>query len=120
MGYRSQIYIRYNITYTRGSASAAPETCNYKGLIAKHFDWNYSAEMISRARYLISEIRYEFLTNKWFFGTKEKIRKLEAFCNVNFDERDVAVSSDILENIITTIYNIYLTRTTTMVSFSSM
>lgn len=59
MGQRSQIYIRYNVNYVYGSATDHPKTQNFKGLIARYFQWNYGERMISRARYIIEEIKDE-------------------------------------------------------------
>ena len=99
MGQRSQIYIRYNVNYVSGSSTANPKTRNYKGLIARHFGWNYGERMISRARYVIEEIQDEFMKYKWNFGEKEKLEKLKRFCETNFDMKDIIFSSDIVKEI---------------------
>ena len=46
MGQRSQIYIRYNVNCVYGSATENPKTCNYKGLIARYYGWNYEEELL--------------------------------------------------------------------------
>ena len=57
MGERSQIYIRYNVNYMIGSLTENPEAHNYKGLIARYFQWNYGERMVIRARYVIESIK---------------------------------------------------------------
>jgi hypothetical protein len=86
MGQRSQIYIRYN---------------NKTGvqLIARYFGWNYGERMVSRARGII-----EWLDSRkqWFdylFDSVSNVKELERICDVNFDMRDVMISSDILQEI---------------------
>ena len=90
MGQRSQIYIRYNVNCNG---------CNYKGLIARYFGWNYGERMISRARYVIEEISEEFLRYKYFFRDEEKLEKLVRFCETNFDMKDIVRSLDIIEDV---------------------
>ena len=85
MGQRSQIYIRYNVNYVYGSATDHPKTQNFKGLIARYFQWNYGERMISRARYIIEEIKDEFMEYKYCFNDNEKLEKLKRFCETNFD-----------------------------------
>lgn len=91
MGQRSQIYIRYNINY--GSYT----TQNYKGLIARYYQWNYGERMVSRARYIIERIHSEFMEWKWCFGDAQKIEKLKRICDVNFDIKDIVFSTDIIK-----------------------
>lgn len=91
MGQRSQIYIRYNVTDDYGK--------NYKGLIARYFQWNYGERMVSRARYIIEEIKDEFMEYKFLFGDSWKIKKLEHYCDVNFDMKDITLSSDIIKEV---------------------
>lgn len=90
MGQRSQIYIRYNVNCNG---------CNYKGLIARYFGWNYGERMISRARYVIEEISEEFMKFKYYFRDEEKLDKLVRFCETNFDMKDIVRSLDIIENV---------------------
>ena len=99
MGERSQIYIRYNVNYMIGSLTENPEAHNYKGLIARYFQWNYGERMISRARYIIEEIKDEFLEYKWMFGNDERLEKLKRLCDVNFDIKDITLSSDIIKEV---------------------
>ena len=99
MGQRSQIYIRYNVNYIRGSLTENPETHNYRGLIARYFQWNYGERMVSRARYILERIQNEFMTYKWCFGDAEKLEKLKRTCEVNFDMKDIVFSSDIIKEI---------------------
>lgn len=91
MGQRSQIYIRYNITDDYGR--------NYKGLIARYYQWNFGERMISRARYIIEEIKDEFMEYKFLFGDSWKIKKLKRICDVNFDMKDIVMSSDIVKEV---------------------
>ena len=81
MGQRSQIYIRYNIS-------------GKKGLIARHYHWNYEERMISRARGIIEAIQSDY----WNFG-EENIIKLCRICDVNFDMRDIMLSVDIIDEV---------------------
>lgn len=95
MGQRSQIYIRYNVNYENCSG-----VHNYKGLIARYFGWNYGERMVSRTRYIIESIYYEYLKYKWLFGDSNGIEKLKCICNVNFDMKDLMLSTDIIKEII--------------------
>ena len=99
MGQRSQIYIRYNVNYVYGSATDHPKTQNFKGLIARYFQWNYGERMISRARYIIEEIKDEFMEYKYCFNDNGKLEKLKRFCETNFDMKDIVFSSDILKEV---------------------
>ncbi len=99
MGQRSQIYIRYNVNYVSGSATTNPKTHNYKGLIARYYGWNYGERMVSRARYIIEQIQDEFMKWKWCFDDKEKLEKLKRICDVNFDMKDIVMSSDIIKEV---------------------
>lgn len=81
MGQRSQIYIRYNIS-------------GKKGLIARHYHWNYEERMISRARGVIEALKSDY----WYFGV-ENIEKLCRICDVNFDMRDIMLSADIINEV---------------------
>lgn len=86
MGQRSQIYIRYR---------------NKDGinLIARYYQWNYSERMISRARGIVEYLydRGEYLG--WFLDDKNNITQLTRICDVNFDMRDIASSTDIIQEI---------------------
>lgn len=80
MGQKSQIYIRYNV-------------CGKKGLIARHYYWNYEERMLSRARGIIEALKSDY----WYFG-EENIKKLCRICDVNFDMRDVMISDDLVDD----------------------
>lgn len=99
MGQRSQIYIRYNINYTRGSATSKPETVNYKGLIARYYQWNYGERMVSRARGIIEAIKDEFMEYGFVWGQEQYLEKLRRICDVNFDMRDIVMSTDIIREV---------------------
>ena len=99
MGQRSQIYIRYNVNYISGSSTENPTTHNFKGLVARYYGWNYGERMVSRARYIIERIHDEFMRGKWCFGDAEKIEKLKRICDVNFDMKDIILSSDIIKEV---------------------
>ena len=90
MGQRSQIYIRYNVI---------ENGVNYKGLIARYYSWNYGERMISRARTILEELNNVFMKYKWCFGKKDKIEKLKRICDINFDMRDIIMSSDIIKEV---------------------
>lgn len=93
MGQRSQIYIRYNVTDDDDRGT------NYHGLIARYFQWNYGERMISRTRYIMEEITDEFMKYKWMFGDAYKLKKLENYCDVNFDMKDITLSFDIIKEV---------------------
>ena len=80
MGQRSQIYIRY----------PAGEK---KGLIARYFSWNYGERMVSRASGIIK------MAKRQSSFDDEGIKKLILVCDVNFDMRDISLSSDIIEEV---------------------
>ena len=88
MGQRSQIYVRIN-----GEL-----------VVANYYQWNYAERMVSRARAIVEWIG-EFRKNDWlsFFEkngisiNKTYITKLRRICDINFDMRDVAISSDIFK-----------------------
>lgn len=80
MGQRSQIYIRY----------PAGEK---KGLIARYFSWNYGERMVSRASGIIK------MAKRRASFDDEDIKKLTAVCDVNFDMEDIALSSDLIEEV---------------------
>lgn len=82
MGQRSQIYIRISDDYNEKPT-----------LIAKYFQWNFAERMISRARHGIEYIKScaEYLSSD---TVKERISKI---FDVNFDMKDVALSTDIIK-----------------------
>lgn len=86
MGQRSQIYIRYNVE-------------NNKGLIARYYQWNYGERMISRARGIIEALTSEFLQFKFMWSQETYLTKLKRICDINWDMRDIVMSSDILEEV---------------------
>ena len=85
MGQRSQIYIRHKDGHN-------------VHLIARYFHWNYGIRMVSRARVII-----EWLTD-YLVNDNDVVRnrttQLERICDVNFDMRDVCVSTDIKAEIV--------------------
>ena len=86
MGQRSQIYIRYK---------------DKKGiqLIARYFGWNFGERMVSRARGIIEWLD-EYKDNfEWLFNNCTKMLALQRVCDVNFDMRDVLISTCIKEEI---------------------
>lgn len=85
MGQRSQIYIKYsNVGDGR-----------IRGFIARYFQWNFAERMISRAAGIIDTIstmnQYRYM---WYDTTK-----LVRICDVNFDMRDIQISTNILKEI---------------------
>lgn len=92
MGQRSQIYVRIN-----GEL-----------IVAHYYQWNYGTRMVSRARGIIEWI-YEYAEFEdngkkdrlWFFDKKragsEYCTKLSRICDVNFDMKDVVLSTDIVK-----------------------
>lgn len=96
MGQRSQIYIRYNVNDVRGSKTDNPITVNYHGFIARYFQWNYGERMISRARGIIEAIHDEYMKYPFLWKDPTKLVRL---CDVNFDMRDIVLSSDILQEV---------------------
>lgn len=82
MGQRSQIYVRYNGTV----------------IIANYYGWNYSERMISRARYGMETIK-SYLDEGYDFVFKDKnyIKRISRIFDVNFDMKDVAISSNIFK-----------------------
>lgn len=82
MGQRSQIYIRIqNSGY------------DYPKLIAKYYGWNFGERMISRARHGIEYIKenLKYIYDKY---TQEKINRI---FDVNFDMKDILITSDIIQ-----------------------
>ena len=88
MGQRSQIYVRIN-----GEL-----------VVANYYQWNYAERMISRARAVIEWID-EYRKNNWLdffkkdgcFMSDSYITKLRRICDINFDMRDLVISSDIFK-----------------------
>lgn len=86
MGQRSQIYIRFP---------------HKKYLIARYFQWNYGERMISRARGIAEKIlSYKEYDRYWDWSDNELHRQIEAkkfrrICDVNFDFRDITLSTNI-------------------------
>lgn len=95
MGQRSQIYIRYNVNYTM-----AGKTENYKGLIARYYQWNYCERMISRARGIIEAIKDEYIAYSFMWNDKRRLEKLSRICDTNFDMRDIVMSGDIIKEVV--------------------
>ena len=87
MGQRSQIYVRYE----QGE--------EHNRLIAQYYGWNFAERMVSRAAstidYIASMAKYnEGSPNKVVSREHEKIGRM---LDVNFDMRDIADSSDIIQ-----------------------
>ena len=82
MGQRSQIYIRYN----------------KKLVVANYYQWNYSEKMISRARHGIEYIKDNFIEYRNFiFDNPHYMKQLSRIFDVNFDMKDVQISTNIIE-----------------------
>lgn len=86
MGQRSQIYIRYNVN-------------GNKGMIARCFQWNYGERMVSRARGIIEILKEQYLKYSIIWTDPKYITKLARICDINFDMRDIVMSTDIIEEI---------------------
>ena len=91
MGMRSQIYIRWHITDRKGIF--------HEGLIARYFGWNFGIRMVSRCKSILEEIQNVFLPYPYRFSDHDYIKKLERFCDVNFDMQDIQVSTDIINEV---------------------
>ena len=80
MGQRSQIYVKVD----------------NKLQVANYYQWNYGTRMISRARYGIEwinkNINYPCFFDRSFYNF-EKFRRI---WDINFDYKDIVISSDIL------------------------
>ena len=87
MGQRSQIYISWE------------NDNGERELVARYFSWNYGERMISRAAALIDHLSMMADTNDF---KKEKITKIS---EINFDMRDVAMTSDLIEEALNDGYN---------------
>lgn len=82
MGQRSQIYVRYN----------------GKLILARYYSWNYGERMISRVRYGLEYMKYEFDQGyTWIFGSEKDLEKMARFFDVNFDMKDIVMSTDIFK-----------------------
>lgn len=91
MSQRSQIYVRLvRLNYENGHAKK--EIC----LIANDYGWNFAERMISRARYAIERITEHQRHGSGCFGESD-ILKLRRILDVNFDMKDIVLSSDILK-----------------------
>jgi len=78
MGQRSQIYVAFN------------KNNGDRVLIARYYGWNYGSRMVSRARGLIEWI----IENIDYLDYQ--IDKISRIADINFDFRDVVISSDII------------------------
>ncbi len=96
MGQRSQIYVRFN------------KENGQKGLIANYYGWNFGERMISRARWGIECIKEHFeICSKpsyWLSVKRNKVYLSRIF-DTNFDMCDVAISSDIIKELLNS-YNV--------------
>lgn len=83
MGQRSQIYVRYNKEL----------------IIANYYQWNYGDRMISRARYGIQYMIENYLKfgYDFVFTIGWQIEKLRRYFDVNFDMKDIVMSSNIFK-----------------------
>lgn len=76
----SQIYVRYE----------------GKLIIANYYQWNYGERMISRARYGMKKIQYCLEHNLDFaFHSIQDVQKISRLFDVNFDMKDVTLSTNI-------------------------
>lgn len=82
MGQRSQIYCR--ITGMDGSVQ----------LIANYYQWNFGERMISRAAATLDRLNYAMKHFPRSFDME--IEKYRHFLDVNFDMRDIVLSSNII------------------------
>ena len=83
MGQRSQIYIR--IKDEDGNTT----------LFAKYLQWNFGERMISRARYGIEYIK----RNMEYINQDTVQQRINKIFDINFDMQDVALSTDILQEV---------------------
>ena len=81
MGQRSQIYVK----------------ADDKLIIANYYQWNYAERMVSRARYGIEWILGYHFDYPTFWDMEWNIKKLSRILDVNFDYKDVALSSNIMD-----------------------
>ncbi len=89
MGQRSQIFVRMN------------DKNGEKHLIAaRDFGWNYGIRMISRARGIVEWMDSYYINYPEGFlasNCREYRNKLKGIIEVNFDMKDIVLSSDIIE-----------------------
>ena len=85
MGQRSQIYIKYSVE--DGGIN--------RGFIARYFQWNFAERMISRAAGIIDTISTMNQHRYMWYDTTKLVR----ICDVNFDMRDIQISTNILKEI---------------------
>ena len=78
MGQRSQIYVAYK------------DNEEHK-LVARYYQWNFGSRMVSRARGLI-----EWLSERIDYLAWES-DKIARVADVNFDFRDIVISTDLIE-----------------------
>lgn len=90
MGQRSQIYIRYNIEHNGKK---------YHGLIARYYRWNYGERMVSRARSIIEYIKDCYLNDIYSFTLESDIEKLRRYCDINFNMKDIVISTDLIKEV---------------------
>lgn len=94
----SQIYIRYNITYSSGVPLNNPIIHKYKSLIARYFtNGNYGEQLVSRARYILEELKTDFINSKSNFNDTEKLETLKRFCDIDFDTKYIICSLNLIE-----------------------
>lgn len=91
MGQRSQIYIRYDVTTKWDD--------NYKGIIARYYCWNYGERMVSRARYILESICDSYIPYQYTWNDKKELERLNRFCDVNFDMKDIMISYNIIDEV---------------------
>ena len=92
MGQRSQIYIRITDNYNE-----------YPKLYAKYFQWNYGERMISRARHGIEYIK----ENAKYISQGSVQERINKIFDINFDMKDVALTSDLIKEWIEDFYEDY-------------
>lgn len=83
MGQRSQIYVR--ATLENGETE----------LLARYYQWNFGERMISRARGGIEHI--ETCMDDFSWNNAWEREKMARILDVNFDMRDIVMSSDIIK-----------------------
>lgn len=90
MGQRSQIYIAFNNALRDDKGKVKPDAKGEWELIARYYQWNYGSRMISRTWGLIEWIQSSIMFLNF---TQEKLKRI---ADVNFDLRDVVISSDLI------------------------
>lgn len=92
MGQRSQIYVAFNNALRDDNGKVIPDTKAEWKLVARYYGWNFGSRMVSRAwgliNWLQTQIRYLNFT---------QLEKIVRVSDVNFDFRDVVISSDLIE-----------------------